>query len=582
MVAVALDDPSTVQRATALPGRLRPAFVARRRAGRVPASLPGPVNEPRPGGLTRLAVCLLPFAGVLAACGPSEGQTVEAEPQTVERYEVVEETFRWPGRAVGNAWEDISLRMRLTAPSGRRVDVGGFYAGGNRWRTRFAPGETGRWSWTVAMTDGHSTLREQGGFDVIPASGGGFLRVSRENPRRFVLDSGAPFYPLGMQDCLQDVDRSGSPFDDFGMDGGLEPPGAHRNRSTNLGTYLDTYADAGVNFFRWSVSNCGFGLYRRIAPRGNTYLQREGALGDELVRGLRKRGFRVMMTIFSSHAPFAHDATDAQLAAVKRYVKYVVDRYGAYVDVWELMNEGVADRRWYEEIGGYLRDVDPYDHPVSTSWERPDLPVIDVSAPHWYEREDELTSDAVTWRRLAGWKRFGKPVVVGEQGNSGRNWDPRSALRMRLRAWTAFFAEGVLVFWNTSGTKSYRSPGAANLYLGPVERRYLRVLQSFVAGFETAARPVAVRTTGSTSVRGYALRGPESYAAYLHNFRDHVRRTTGVRVRVDLASAGRAQWIAPATGATLASQDLPRGAQVLDVPPFTTDVALKVAREGRG
>jgi len=58
----------------------------------------------------------------------------------------------------------------------------------------------------------------------------------------------------------------------------------------------------------------------------------------------------------------------------------------------------------------------------------------------------------------------GKPVIVGEQGNAGMNWDPRSAVRMRIRAWTALFREIGLVFWNTSESKAamfggHYSPG---------------------------------------------------------------------------------------------------------------------------
>jgi hypothetical protein len=53
---------------------------------------------------------------------------------------------------------------------------------------------------------------------------------------------------------------------------------------------------------------------------------------------------------------------------------------------------------------------------------------------------------------------------------------------------------------------------------------------------------------------------------------------TGARVVVDPARAGNATWIDPATGRTLASSRVRAGRQTLRVPPFTTDVALKVAR----
>lgn len=74
---------------------------------------------------------------------------------------------------------------------------------------------------------------------------------------------------------------------------------------------------------------------------------------------------------------------------------------------------------------------------------------------------------------------------------------------MRLRAWTAFFAEGSLVFWNVSFAKDGRGFGA--IYLGPEERRYLGVLQRFVAGFDPRARPTSARVSDPSRVRSYAL-----------------------------------------------------------------------------
>jgi hypothetical protein len=380
-----------------------------------------------------------------------------------------------------------------------------------------------------------------------------------------MFSDGSPYYPLGIGDCVGDHNRSGSPVDDFYVD----------TQRTNLASYLTTYHRAGVNLFRWSVDNCAFGLYRSIAPAGNVYLAREGAWGDEFVRALRSHGFRIYMTIFGFSPPFATDPTPDALAAIHRYVDYVVSRYGAYVDYWELMNEASATTDWYADVSAYLHKVDPYRHPVSTSWERPDLPGVDVNAPHWYETEPESQSDARTWAVINAWKGAGKPVIVGEQGNSGQNWDERSAMRMRLRTWTAFFAEGTLIFWNTSNTKEYRS-FAGNIYLGPEERGYLRVLQRFTHGFDRHARIVAAAAVGPPGLRGYALTAPTEYAAYLHASQNHSSTTRGVRLHVRLIRPGTATWIDPATGHTLARRNLRAGAQDIQAPPFVGDVAVKI------
>ncbi len=499
-------------------------------------------------------------------------QTLLTSVTSISRYSVFERTFRWRSSGYANPWEQVNLTMTLISPTGQETRIGGFHAGPDTWKVRFSPTHTGRWLWVATLADATHKQTTRGALIVVGGKGRrGFVRHSPYNRFRWIFADGSPYYPLGIGDCVRDSHGSGSPFDHFHVD-------AIRG-TVNVGTYLRTYQRAGVNLFRWSVDNCAFGLYQRIAPQGNIYLEREGRWGDRLVSELRSHVFRVYMTIFGSNPPFAHDASLEEINAVKRYVKYVVDRYGAYVDFWELMNEAQASTAWYTQIAKYLRSVDPYHHPIATSLERPDLPVIDVNAPHWYELESESDSDVRTWNLFAAWKGAGKPVIVGEQGNSGRNWDERSAVRMRIRAWTAFFAEGTLIFWNTSLTKDYRSP-AGNIYLGPEERGFLRVLQRFTRGFDPRARIVPVDVSVPANVRGYGLSGPREFGAYLHAFRNQATPTTGVRLTIQAGSPGSATWIDPADGRVLARRAVTRGAQQLIVPPFNVDVALKI-RFGR-
>jgi hypothetical protein len=88
------------------------------------------------------------------------------------------------------------------------------------------------------------------------------------------------------------------------------------------------------------------------------------------------------------------------MAAVERYVRYVVDRYGAWVDFWELMNEASVPDAWYATVARYLRSIDPYHHPIGTSWSRPDLREIDFRERRPLEAEEhELDAEAVPSQR---------------------------------------------------------------------------------------------------------------------------------------------------------------------------------------
>ena len=136
--------------------------------------------------------------------------------------------------------------------------------------------------------------------------------------------------------------------------------------------------------------------------------------------------------------------------------------------------------------------------------------------------------------------------------------------------------EGTLIFWNTSFAKDYINASAANVYLGPEERAYMKVLQDFTRGFDSRASVAPLVVSDAARARGYALSGPAMYAVYLHGYADHVNPTAGLSVTVAPQSAGSATWIDPATGRVLATQQLSAGRQTLAVPAFTTDIALKI------
>jgi hypothetical protein len=277
------------------------------------------------------------------------------------------------------------------------------------------------------------------------------------------------------------------------------------------------------------------------------------------------------------------------MAKLKRFVKYSVDRWGAYVDFWEFLNEQKADARWYEIMTPYLRAVDPYRHPITTSWERPELPGIEVNAPHWYAGiRNEINCDQETAANARNWKRFNKPVIVGEQGNTaskeqlrtpgvGGVWDEKSSLRMRIRNWTALFNEMTFIFWNTSYARDGHS---MNIWLGPQERQYVRAMQDFAQRLDKDVRMAPVTVSDPKAVRGWALASRERAGVYLHHFADHTNPVSNLTVTLDVPKSTPGYWYSPENAAILRRIDVPVGRQSLAVPPFTVDVALLLTPDG--
>lgn len=324
----------------------------------------------------------------------------------IGRYAIFEQAFTQPSPGpYNNPWEDATLTVTLSSPSGRTIRVGGFYERPGHWLVRFAPDEIGRWSWAANFTDVRGgSSNSSGSFNCVNSSERGFIRRHPGNPYRLVhsLD-GSAYLPIGIGDCFWDARRNGNPLDNMGLDGGFRVAQCSPNDpfclkygwTTTLQNYLMQYgrSGAGFNLFRVSNANCSdIKIFTEIQPTGNKYDEMNGRVLDDLSRQLRASGFRIFFEMFGFSIPFRKktELTDSAKEALRRYARYVVDRWGAYVDFWELMNEARPDAdndEWYPVVADAIRRRDPYHHLISTSWERADLPVIDINSPHWYETE---------------------------------------------------------------------------------------------------------------------------------------------------------------------------------------------------
>jgi len=568
-----------------------------------------------------LLLCVTP---ILHAGDPPIEVAHEQNTNTIPAYEVFEITFDHENE-YADPFVDAAIDVVFTSPSGRRMKVGGFHYGSSRgpkihkektgerqqityefdkqnlWKARLAPGELGKWTYTFTFTNAKGQKASgKGAFSCIKGRkpNPGFLRLHPTNPFRFVFDDGSAYFPIGVQDCWGDNSGTGSVLDQCSMEGPFrtdlkDPPPLPKgpvfvrspaNNPQNADVYFRYFSQCGFNLYRYSPENCSFPLNRNLEK----YLVQEAVMTDELLVYARKYGFGICYGIFGFQKAFNNEADNKEnMDKVKRFIKYSVDRWGAYVDFWEFLNEQKADDKWYEITIPYLQSIDPYHHPITTSWERPELDGIEISAPHWYQRENELQSDAVTASRAKNWKKHGKPVVVGEQGNHvdrnnrplgvGGVWDDRSALRMRIRNWTAFFNEIVFIFWNTSYA---RDGHFMNIWLGPKEREYVRAMQDFAYRLDKDVRPIDVTVSDPHAVRAYALASRKRAGAYLHHFTDHTNKVKGLKITLDIPQSAKGYWYSPENGEIIKTIDASKGTRTLEVPEFTVDLALLITPDG--
>ncbi|MCX6620971.1 MAG: hypothetical protein NTY38_07800, partial [Acidobacteria bacterium] len=117
---------------------------------------------------------------------------------------------------------------------------------------------------------------------------------------------------------------------------------------------------------------------------------------------------------------------------VKRRLRYSVARWGwtANLVAWELWNEidnmdhfnPAASAAWHREMGAYLKQIDPWQHLVTTSWrDRATfaVPEIDIVQGHSYFGPAFDAAEYAVEDSEHLMKGFGKPFFFGEQGIEG-------------------------------------------------------------------------------------------------------------------------------------------------------------------
>ena len=499
---------------------------------------------------------------------------VTADTNQVGTYDVYEIIINHPVN-YSNNWEDVAINAVFSGP--QTINISGFYFDSFTWKVRFAPPVPGNWSYTITFTTPTKVYSYTSHFSCISSANKGFLKRHPNNPFRLIYPDGTLFNGIGLQDCIQDVNADGTPLDDWGFNGTIGQQ-ASLGSETSLSNYMDAYGvnGAGFNLWRWSTDNCSFKLYDSITTTANSYDVKAGMWGDTLVKTLKKNKIRIWLDFFGV-SPFGqiNGSTPLEETALKKYISYVVARYGAYTDIWELFNESSASAYYIDTITAFIRSIDPYKRLITVSDPQPQLASIDIDAPHWYVKEPELESDVVTVNRIAEEKKFNKPIIFGEQGNSIQNWDDLSAERMRIRSWTAFFEQGIFIFWNTSYIKNYRNTYAANIYLGPQERGYIRALQNFTVLADTGVRAIPFFPDNKSQVRAFGLKSAKVTMGYFHHTTSHTSYVnTSFNYRVN--PSGTIYWISPSNGSVIDSAKLAFGTQTISSPQFTADISMLI------
>ncbi|MBQ6107644.1 MAG: DUF4038 domain-containing protein, partial [Thermoguttaceae bacterium] len=253
-----------------------------------------------------------------------------ADEKTVERWTAAEWEFHaaqdW---TEAQAFSDVTLDVTFTSEKGTVLVVPAFWDGGNVWRVRFAPTETGIWRFETRCTPEDPGLNGQTGtLKAVPYAGElevfrrGFV-TTREGLKYFVYADGTPFFYLGDTHWSMVAEE----FDEPGPNAG----------DLKVESHFKTIVDRRVQQ--------GFTVYQS-EPIGKKIQFADGIqLSD--VEGFQSmdRYFAYIAQAGRTHAtaqffsPSERKAIENDEAYLERLTRYWAARYAAYPVFWTLGQE---------------------------------------------------------------------------------------------------------------------------------------------------------------------------------------------------------------------------------------------------
>jgi hypothetical protein len=588
-------------------------------------------------GRRRLAflVALATVAGASAGCVPPsrahDGVVARSAPASVAQWARFEAALR-VRPAPSNPFDPdvIDVRATFVDPHGTpHVAYGFWYLAYRRelvngheqltpkstpgFRARFTPNEPGEWSWSwsVRRASGTVTMPAQT-LTVTPSAGHGFLRTSTHDARYLAFDDGSPYFAVG--ENVGWYDQRGT----YAYDAWF------RSLARQHANFARLWMPSWAFGIEWS--DTGLGDYTNRLDRAwqlDRVLQRAEARGIYVELSLLNHG--AFSTVFNSEwaanpynaangGPLATPAaffTDATARTFfEQRLRYIVARYGwsTHLLAWELWNEvdltdgynRAAVDAWHQAVTTVLRDLDPYDHLVTTShalfnnndsasWPGGGL---DFTQLHHYSHGGitwftNLAQDVVQWGRDRQ-NATGKPVLFAELGANSlgpdetRATDPDGiAVHDGLFAGAVSGGLGTAMTWWWDNLIDVE-PDRYYPMFGSVSR-FVRD----VAWDRESFAPLSATATSSATARPLVVDGLRGTSTVLLWLKDDAYQTdTPSRpsigdARLDVRSLSNARWCGrwydTWAGTRGARVVIDVGATSVAVPTFSGDVALRLS-----
>lgn len=474
-----------------------------------------------------------------------------------------------------NVFNDVQIdALFKNKTTNQIIKIEGFYFDHNTWKVR-ARLEPGDWDWTIKIKTKYINKRESGSLMINDD----FKESLNVVNGSFVDKNGEIFFPLGIQDVILDKSKDGNNLNNMGYAKSDIPSSKEQDFNfINFSDYLDIYQQEGkLNIFRYGPDNWAPSIWKNLSNKKNFAMDVKGNLqGDQILEELQKRDFRIMMSIFAFYPPYTSRESllkKENRAVLEKYLDYIIARYAASVDIWELTNEAAPPLTWQNYISNYISKIDPYKHPITTSLEEPNLNNSNLLSIHLYLQKPNNNYHLLTQiEELIGKQDPKKAIIFSEFGFQGSNYFTSSADWLRKIAWISAMKNIGLISWNT-GYGLYEHDLNGNIYLGPLERAYLKTLKDFLPDM-TAPIHKSFQFANEGNLGIYNLRSEKYDLYYIINLKDNYQ--TEVNLPLSKKSSKQIEIIDPQKNIVLTRKELSPNEESLNLPQIDDDLAVKI------
>ena len=477
--------------------------------------------------------------------------------------------------------------------------------GDPEYRIRFRPDEAGEWNYKIYVAVADGVYEELNGKITVADSDKeykGQIQVDKTNNRVFQYEDGSTFMPIG------------------------ENIGWWTNNSRKIYDYYVWFLNShnnNMNIARIWMATWGFCLHwgKSIYDLSDR-LAFAGRL-DRTIEYAEQFDIYVMLTLIN-HGQFSSQTnaewasnpynvknggildkpekffTDFQAKTVyKNELKYILARYG-YSDkimCWELFNEvdwtdnaeiyAVNIKNWHKEMATFIRQNDPYNHMISTSYKTEQglafsLDEIDYVCPHNYGYANKNICEALPSVQDRLYNQYKKPVLYAEIGidweNGQNNYrlDPKG-ISLKQASWAGMMgggAGGAMNWWWDSYVHPY------NLYHQFAGAgAYAKLLNLSGADYTQLRTLNGVTKPDSVGLIGY--RFDNRIYGYVYDkawkYNNATGELNGINVSIPFTDGNYKLTIYNTdTGYQLLEKNISvsGGNVVIDFPAFTNDIAF--------